>query len=104
MRAGRGVVPSPRTPRARALGGWGGGLLVAGRLLALPWPRSRRREREREGETLCVFQVPVVGARISNLFFSREGKSRVRPSRGRGAGGTEGARVARLTGAAKPRG
>lgn len=48
------------------------------------------------GGTLCVFQVPVVGARISNLFRSGEGRSWVRLSRGRGASGTGDSRVGSL--------
>lgn len=50
------------------------------------------------------FLVVVASARISNLFLSGEGKSWERLSRGSGAGGTGGTRVARLTGAARPRG
>lgn len=65
------------------------------------WPcvgREFGAEGEREGgKPLCDSQVAVAGARISNLFLSREGKSWERWDRGRANrsphGGTETPRV-----------
>lgn len=93
--------PRPEVPTRPRTGGLG--WRTAGRESA-PRPALAANWALREGEggkTLCVFQVAVVGARISNLL-SREGNPRVRLSRGRGNGGTEGARATRLSGGSEP--
>lgn len=89
MRGWHGV-PGPTALSARALGGLGWPTArresAAGGALAANWAlRSGGR-----GKALCVFQVAVAGARISNLFLFGESESWERLSQGRDAGGTEG--------------
>lgn len=92
---------SVQRPRSHAPALWGVGVAEA-RLESAPSPAlvPNSALRVGKGEKACVFQVAVAGARISNLYLSGEAS----PGRGWGARGTEGARVARLAGAARPRG